>query len=39
MLSIGDDGYRDEKVYNASTEELKTLVSSFSDEDADNLND
>ena len=36
---IGDDGYRDEKVYNASTKELKLLVESFSDEDANNLNE
>jgi hypothetical protein len=35
---IGDDGFRDEKIFNASIEELKLLVESFSDEDADNLN-
>jgi hypothetical protein len=35
---IEDDGYRDKMIYDASNEELKKLVDSFSDEDADNLN-
>jgi hypothetical protein len=35
---IEDDGYRDQFVYNSSTEELQNLVKGFSDEDADNLN-
>jgi hypothetical protein len=36
---IGDDGYRDEKIEHATTEELEHLVNSFTDKDADHLNE
>lgn len=35
---IEDDGYRDNFIYNSSTRELRELVDSVSDVDADNLN-
>jgi hypothetical protein len=36
---IGDDGYRDEAIANASIWELEKLINSISDEDADELNE
>lgn len=36
---IGDDGYRDEKVESSTNEELRLLVNSINDSDADNLDE
>ena len=35
---IGDDGYRDEQIENASNEELKSLVALFDNETIENFN-